>query len=591
MLGFIIFIVIYATGLFHVGAEQRIWPRFLYREVVSPPIEELSSLVAALQFDTEITFMETLGPVTCKRSFYCPLAGLIMVGDSKGTLKFISHAGDQVISVDSSSICSGDTLCAITAARVVHFRGSREHEALVIAHFSGKGIHAMLLNYETRSHGVWENMVSSSSNACVLDVVDIQVITGKMKKNSPWNQIDYVVILDAGGNVFVGKDLALDWTDRQPDATVESPSKWEMDFLRTDIMRIHADENSGIVMVDNQQSILSFDRQLAGIKSLCDDVFMIDENTKIIDASFDSSESILYVAVLLDNDALIRLKISKNECSRMQSIYTLGCWDQNSCIPKLVSSGGYTMMTHKECGGTNSLTLYNHSEILSRRQNEHPWNPMHYVASSSTEEAMLRFFMAKAEDRLPGAELAKALNYLLVKPQDATNCLQAKLQMWNHKNLLGKQLLAFLLPNAKVLVLFRPLFSPNEALNGSKAAGMHHIIVGILKSLTLIIAAVAGLRWAGAKKGEIVTGPPTMQRLFDMKHYNSKGMDIGESYGRYRRDNYDIRHRLSRIAKEHLNRSQINVDRAPQYPQSRIRDANECSTDEDSSLELEEETM
>ena len=589
MLGFIVFIVIYASILFHVAAEKGIWPRYLYKEPESPPIEELSTLVAALQFENAITFMETLGHETCKRVFHCPLAGLIMLGDSQGTLKFISHSGDQVISVHAASICSGNPLCAITAARVVHFRGSRENEALVIAYFSGKGMHAMLLNYETRSHGAWYNMVSASSNACIHDVVDIQVITGKINKKSPWKQIDYVAILDAGGNVFVGKDLALDWID-QPDAMVEPPKKWEMDLLGTDILRMHADEKSGVVLVNNQKSILLVDRKLMGIKSLCHDVFT-HESTKIKDASFDSSESGLYVTFLLESGALIRLKISKNECTRMQRIYTLVCLDQNSCIPRLSSSGGYTMMTHNECAGKNSLTLYNHSEILSRLQKDHPWNPLHYVASSSTEEAMLHFLVTRTQDRLLDKELAKASkNHFLAEPQGASNCLQAKLQMWNHKNLLGKQSLAFLLPNAKTIVLFRPLFSPNKVHGDSKASGMQHIIVGILKSVSLIVAAIAGLRWAGAKNSETVTGPPTIQqRLFDMRHYTRKGMNIAESYGRYRGDNHYIRQRLPRIAKENLNGPQINVDRAPQYPQSSIHD--EYSTDEDSSLELEEETL
>lgn len=467
---------------------------------------DMTSLVAVLEFERDVTFVETLGLESCVSSVQCPLAGFSLVGDSQGILHLLSHLGDIVLQADAPHDCHHE--CAITAASLLHVRQSRDcqYDILLLAYFSGLGLYGMPLEYVTMQGKGWAKLWNES---VMPGIVEMQSFQGKLGSNAPGKDFTFAAF-DADKRLVLSKGNLM-----CSDISLGPPSHGlEMDhdssFIGTDVVSMHASRRLGVHFIDAKGFIHHIKWKKGEVKRnvlkrCVQEGTFTDEDleTTVVHGSFDASLGDLFATVILNTGRISRVKISKGKCREVHQTHGEVLLQQPTCMG-LASSGGYSLISAMHAiWHQRAFTLYNHSKGILHDAST-IWESEKYVSFSVSEEMLIKSTSLKSLGSKVSQAIQRVLTRLGPSASKATLCTVARIRMWKLRKLQGRNILMLLLPGRNTLFLYQPLFQTSQHTRaGGKSREFAQVITGILKSVTLIAAAVIGFRWAGAKKQEV----------------------------------------------------------------------------------------
>lgn len=533
---------------------------------------DMTSLVAVLEFERDVTFVETLGLESCVSSVQCPLAGFSFVGDSQGILHLISYLGDIVLQADAPRDCHHE--CAIKAASLLHFRQSSDcrYDILVLAYFSGLGLYGMSLEYSTMQGKGWTKLWNES---VVSGIVEMQSFQGKLGSKAAKKDFTFAA-LDAEKRLYLNKGTLM-----CSDISLGPPSHGlEMDndssFIGNDVVSMHASRRLGIHFIDSHGLLYHIkwkkgEQKRNALKRCLHEGNFKDEDlaATVVHGSFDASLGDVFATVILNTGHISRFKISKGKCKEVHQTHGNVLPEQPRCMG-LASSGGYSLVSSMHAiWGQRAFTLYNHSkEILHDASTM--WESEKYVSFSVSEEMLFKSTGLKSFGSKVSQAIQSVLTRLGPSASKTTLCTIARIRMWKLRKLQGRNILMMMLPGRNTLFLYKPLFQMSQHTGaGGKSREFAQVMTGILKSITLIAAAVIGFRWAGAKKTAAAAAVP---------RYLGNNPTVGNFAGTSRtRKSHHISHniRMERFRRGVMTESsegqlsawglrQESIDRAPQ---------------------------
>lgn len=465
---------------------------------------DMASLVSAMEFEREVTFVETLGLESCISTVQCPLAGFSLIGDSQGILHLISYLGDIALQADVPHDCHHG--CAIEAASLLHFKHSSDckYDILVLAYFSGLGLYGMSLEYTTMQGNGWTRL---SNETLVQGIVEIQSFQGKLGGKATRKDFTFAT-LDTNKRLILRKGSLMCGNPslKHPSHGLEMDT--DSNFIGDNVASMHASRRLGIHFMDSNGGIYHVKWKKGELKRTLlkrcvrQETYEDEDHENVVHGDFDASLGELFATVILTTGRVSRIKILKGTCKEVHQTRGAILPPRPGCRG-LASSGGYSLVSGMHASWRQkAITLYNHSQG-SLQSTSTVWESEKYVSFSSSEDALLKSTGLTSS----GSTVSQAFQHVLTRlgpsKSKTTLCTMAKIRMWKLRKLQGRNILMLLLPGRNTVLLYEPLFQISQyARTGGKGREFAQVMTGIFKSITLVAAAVIGFRWAGAKKTE-----------------------------------------------------------------------------------------
>lgn len=512
----------------------------MYREP-RDSLENATTLVAALRFRHPITYIESLGPGSCSSPLHCPLAGLTLIGDSIGTVRLLSESGDVLVEVGAPLGISN----AVKVARLLKFKKMQEcaYDTLVVAYFENIGIYVIQLDHEHGGLSEWQRLFVPAAM-----LVDFRINRGR---NVGQNfSVHSLVMLDTEGTVFYMSELKIDCAtdDRRGAKGGNDASVWNLTRVGDGMHFIYSSLKFGSFMTNRDGTIWKIDRRTSKTSIICSHT----GDGHIVQRSFDEVSGAIYMSTLFNTSLLIRSKIAKGTCKEMHRIQ-IGL-DSRRCI-SMSSSAGLTLISDGHEDRLARLTLFNHSHHLVKKYPS-VWDASHFISFSSQFGAV---------ENLP---LSLSERIRMFSSKNGDGCLTLRMNIWSRSSLEAQSSIAVLSSRENILLLYRPLFRSATGKNDTDASDTMHLILGIFKSIGLMVAAVFGLRFASSKTHA------TRPVLGQQKYSDTLSLHSRDHMERPAKQFYERYHMHRGREEDPSFMSQHGIDRAPDSPQTRILEDN-----------------
>lgn len=491
---------------------------YLFRERRGS-LNEMVTITAGIRVRHEVTYLETLGVTSCSSPIHCPLAGSVLVGDTMGALRVFTDSGDVAIYVRAPQGNPG----AVRLAGLLYFRRSRQclFNILLLAHFDDGGIYGAQIDYLTGISSGWQQLLVPSTI-----VVDMKLSRGKLIDGI--FSIHSFLLLDEEGSVFYEKDLKMECICN--DRLVGSD--WSLRHVGRGIQSIHASVKLGAYMVSMGGTVTRIDRgRYEGI-IVCN----MTENMHVIQISFEETSGELYMSNLLETGFLVRWRLSKGAC---KELHRLKIAKRLGRYTKVTSSGGLSLVSDEDRFGLGMLTLFNHSDHLIRKY-PGPWDTSRFISFTSPSNNIFDFPSLSLSDKVRNA-------------MSWGGGLTVGMKLWKRASMQVHNVIVVVSPRKNTILIYRPLFKSNQIKNDHGSFDMMHVLMGIFKSVALMLAAAFGLRFATVKNQ---TPRPVLGE-------GKRDLSL-----RYDVDNDAKPLHQRRDVMEHM--AQHIIDRAPDVPQTRV---------------------
>lgn len=498
---------------------------YLYKDQPRVSLGDLTTLVAGVRLRHKVTYLETLGPASCSSPVHCPLAGAVLIGDAVGSVKVFSESGDVAVEMDAPRNNAG----AVRVARVLKFRQSKHcvYDVLIVAYFEHAGMYGVQIDYKDGASSGWQQL-SVPSNV----VVDMKMSRGK--NIDGMFSIHSFLLLDGKGSVLYNKDLKLHCANNGRLMATD----WSLRHVGSMMQAIHASVTFGAYMVSTKGDIGRIDRRTYEVSTIHSSV----EDARIVQSSFDEISGEMYITRLSEKGLLVRSRLSKGmskEIHRLQiSVNVQKCMS-------LTSSGGLSLVSNWDSDGLQMLTLFNHSEHLVKK---HPasWDAARFISCTSPATDIVRPLSLPWSDKI-----RDVLSSLL-----EDGCLTVSMKVWNRASLQVYNRISILSQRKDILLMYRPTFRSNKmASDSNSSSDTMHMVMGIFKSLALLVAASVGFRFCSSK-GNLQR--PTLGQ-------QKEETDLFSKY-RVPRSTVEMRQRQS-VSGDMF---QTGIDRAPDQPHTRV---------------------
>ncbi len=492
---------------------------YLFREQRNS-FDDMVTMTAGIKVRYEVTYLETLGPSSCSSPVHCPLAGSVLVGDSMGVSRIFTDSGDVALHVGAPEGNPG----AVRLAGLLKFRPSRQcvFDILLLAYFDDGGVYGVQIDYKTGVSSGWQQLFVPSTI-----VVDMKLSRGKLIDGM--FSIHSFLLLDEDGSVFYNKDLKVECA--RGGRLVGSD--WTLRHVGREIQSIHASVKLGAYMVSKLGEVTRIDRRRYEPVSVCNTT----ESAEVVQRSFEETSGEIFMSSVLETGLLIRSKLSKGTCKelhRLQIAKNVGKYT------KIASSGGLSLVFNKDRFGLGTLSLFNHSDHLVKKY-PGPWDTSRFVSFSSPSNQIFDHISLSLPERIRN------------RISRGSSSLTVGMNLWNRASMQVHNVIVVVAPQKNIILIYRPLFKSNRTRSDSGSLDMMHVVMGIFKSVALMLAAAFGLRFATAKN-------------------KSPRPVLGE----LKRDMYPI-HEFDRDSKPLHQRRDVKehmphhiIDRAPDEPQTRI---------------------
>lgn len=491
---------------------------YLYREPKGS-FQEMVTLAAGIRVRHQVTSLESLGVASCSSPVHCPLAGFVLVGDSMGKLRIFSDSGDIFMEIDAPE----DNPGGVRIARMLKFRQARQclYDSIVVGYFDNGKLYGMQINHEHRISSGWQQLMVPSET-----IIDVKMSRGKFIDGV--FSIHSFMLLGEDGSVLYGKDLKMDCAR---DGRSLGPD-WRLRYVARGMQSIHASVKMGAYMTGKDGIVRRVDRRTYNSVPVCN----VTEEMRVIKSSFDEASGEIHVSSILDTGVLLRSRLSKGACRELHRLQI----NPGKCTD-ISSSGGLSLVSNVDRHGLVKLTLFNHSEHLVKKY-PGSWDASRFVAFSSSAKEILSPLSLSLPEKIRNS-LALMMG---------NECFTISMSLWNRPSTQVHDIIAVMSPRKDILLLYRPNFISNRRKSDTASLSTMHVVMGIFKSILLLLAGGFGLRFAMSK-----TQP----------HRPVLGEQRRDEFTKYRTDR-DTKQIYRRKITEQV--AQQNIDRAPDVPRTRI---------------------